>query len=290
MRIIRWIGIGLGVLALVAAALFGLAWLKTERDLDTVISIDDPGLAELAAAADPKRARHLFVTRGCGDCHGADGRGQFLFDDGPVIAVSAPNLTPAGLGGRYDADRIAAAVRHGLRADGRPLIFMPAGDWDEMSDEDVAAIAAHVLALPAVEHDPGRIRIGPLGRVLYLLGRFPLLPAMQLDHAPRPRRAPPIGANARYGFYLAQTCTGCHGADFAGLQHGPPGSPRAADLRVGGAMAGWDEADFFRAIREGRRPDGSELDAMMPWRTFAQMTDVELTALWKYFQTLPAAD
>jgi mono/diheme cytochrome c family protein len=288
MKLLRWTAIAVVVLLLVVAAVYGIAWWKSERDMQRRFPIVDPSIAALAAEADLTHGRYLFETRGCGDCHAMDGRGRWL-DSSPVIDLAAPNITPAGLGGRYDADAIAAAVRHGIRPDGRPLLFMPANDWDEMSDADVAAIAAYVLALPPVDHDPGAVRPGPLGRVLYLFGQFPLLPAMDVDHAPRQRRAPVPAATVQYGFYVAQTCTGCHGIDFAGAQRGPRGTPRSSDLRPGARMDGWNEADFVAVMRTGRRPDGSELHPFMPWETLGRMTDVELVALWKYFQTLPPA-
>ena len=288
-QVLRGIGIGVVAVLLLAVAVIAFAWWKSENDRRLTIAIEDPSIAELAATADLTHGRYLFETRGCGDCHAMDGSGRFL-DSSPVISLAAPNITPAGLGDRYDADAIAAAVRHALRHDGTPLLFMPSNDWDEMSDADVAAIAAYVLALPPVDNDPGRTEPGPLGRVLYLFGQFPLLPALDIDHAPRARRAPAPAATARYGFYVAQTCTGCHGIDFAGAQRGPRGTPRSSDLRPGGRMAGWSEEDFFRAMREGRRPDGSELHPFMPWQSLGRMTDVELGALWKYFETLPPAE
>jgi cytochrome c553 len=287
--LVRLLGFGLVGLVVLLAALYGLAWWKTERDLAQVFAIDDPSLEMLAAEADPGYGRHLYETRGCADCHGDDGAGQLLFEAGPVIRVSGPNISPTGLAGRYDVDALGAAIRHGLRHDGRPLVFMPSDDWAELSDRDTAAIAAYVLSLPAVDSQVEPLEIRPLGRVLHLLGQFPLLPARQIDHAPRNRRAPPVSATQQYGFYLAQVCTGCHGHDFAGLKVGPAAAPRAADLRPGAALAGWTADDFVRAMRDGRRPDGSEIDPFMPWPSLGRMTDVELIALWKYFETLPPA-
>ena len=51
-------------------------------------------------------------------------------------------------------------------------------------------------------------------------------------------------------------------------------------------LAGWSRADFAHAVREGRRPDGRQLDAFMPWRAFAELDDVELDALWAYMHGL----
>ena len=35
------------------------------------------------------------------------------------------------------------------------------------------------------------------------------------------------------------------------------------------------------------RPDGSAIDPFMPWQMTARMTDVELGALYRFFQSLP---
>ena len=49
----------------------------------------------------------------------------------------------------------------------------------------------------------------------------------------------------------------------------------------------WTEADFLATMRTAKRPDGTEVHPVMP-RTFGNMTDTELKALWMYFKTLPA--
>ena len=48
----------------------------------------------------------------------------------------------------------------------------------------------------------------------------------------------------------------------------------------------WTEADIFRALREGRRPDGSVIDPeKMPWVRSGQMTDDEIRAVWLYLRS-----
>jgi cytochrome c553 len=96
-----------------------------------------------------------------------------------------------------------------------------------------------------------------------------------------------------YGKYLAVTCTGCHGEGLSGgaIPGTPPDWPPAANLTPDEAtgLGGWTEADFFRALREGKRPDGTDLQGdFMPWKLTAKMTDDEIRALWMYLQTLPA--
>jgi hypothetical protein len=66
--------------------------------------------------------------------------------------------------------------------------------------------------------------------------------------------------------------------------------PYPANLTPDGAtgLGDWTEADFIRALREGKRPDGSSLSPQMPWMAFGQMNDTELKALWLYLQSVPA--
>ena len=49
----------------------------------------------------------------------------------------------------------------------------------------------------------------------------------------------------------------------------------------------WSEADIVRAIRTGERPDGRELAPMMPWRSYAALTDADAAAVAAYLKSLP---
>lgn len=283
---------GSGVLLLVVLAamaiVFGIAWWNSETALGRTYAVADPPLVIPTDPAAVAHGRHLFETRGCDECHGAGGIGRVVMDAGPVAKLVAPNITPGALAARgYDADKVAAAIRHGVRADGTPLVFMPADDWSALSDADTAALVAYMQTLPESANATDPIEIRPLGRVLHLFGKFPLVPAEHIDHSPRERGAIVPQVSADYGRYVAAVCTGCHGKDLAG---GPPivaGTPPVANLTPA-ALTDWSEADFLRLMREGRRPDGRELDPIMPWKTFARMTDTELRAMWLHLRSLPS--
>ena len=273
------------------AALYGAAWAKSESALSKRYEIADAPIRLAGDAAEAERGAHLYGVLGCVECHGEGGVGRVFIDAGPVARIIAPNLTPVALGQRYSNDQLAAAIRHGVGPDGRPLRVMPSADFMKLSDADTAAVIAHLRALPDSDNDPGQTEIRPLGRVLYLLGRFDLVPAADIDHTPRERVAPPEAPTAEYGAYLAQVCTGCHGRDWAGqrVPGTPPELPAAANLTPhANGLQGWTEADFVRAMREGQRPDQRELHPFMPWRTYSKMTDVELQALWQHLSRLPA--
>ncbi len=287
-RLFKWLAGFFGIVVVAALAVYALAWYTSNRAATQTFAVNDPPLALSNDPATLAHGEHLFATRGCTDCHGGKGEGRVVFDAGPVIRIVGPNVTPGGVAKGKTADQLGAAIRHAVRSDGTPLMFMPSGDFHEMGDADTAALVAYLQSLPASGNDPGQSEVRPLGRVLYLFGKFPLYPAENLDHRPRTRSAPALAATAEYGKYLAQGCTGCHGADLAG-QHvpgTPPEFPNAANLTPAG-LAGWTQADFRNVMRTGKRPDGRALNDLMPWRTFSQMKDEEIDALWAHISTLP---
>lgn len=289
-KFLKWVARIAGLLLVVAVAVFAFGWFRSSAGLERSYVVNDPPLAIRRDAATIARGGHLFATRGCADCHAADGAGRMVFDAGPVIKLVAPNITPGGVIKAYSADQIAASIRHGVKPDGHPMVFMPSAEYAGMGDEDTAALVAYLQSLPASANNPGALEIRPLGRVMYAFGHFPLLPAEDIDHSSRSRVAPPVAATAEYGAYVAHGCTGCHGANFAG-QHvpGTPASfPDARNLTPT-ALGNWTAADFRRALREGKRPDGSAIDPFMPWQAYSKMTDVEIDAIWAFLQTLPPA-
>lgn len=288
-KILKWLASGLGVVVLLVLAVGAWAWVKSDRAMARTYASNDPPLIYPTDPASLAKGQHLFATRGCADCHGENGAGNLVFDAGPVIRLVAPNITRGGRLATMSADQVAAAIRNGVHADGRPLVFMPSPEYNDLGDTDTAALVAYVQSLPSSSNDPGQLQVKPVGRILYALGRFPLLPAEHIDHRPRSRTTPASGNTVEFGHYLTRGCTGCHGANLGG-QHvpgTPPSFKDAANLTPGGALSHWKEADFRRALRQGKRPDGSALDAFMPWRAIGKMSDQEIAAIWLYLQSTP---
>jgi len=233
-RLLKWLGWSVVVLAVLVAGVFGAAWAVSERALSRTWAVRDPPLADAMAASSVDHGRHLFATRGCADCHGADGAGKLLVDAPNVIRIVPSNLTRTVRDPAWTDDRLAAAIRHGVRPDGTGLVIMPTGDYDAMDDHDVASIVAYLRTLPTVDTDPGRTQVRPLARVLYMFGKFPLVPAERVDHAPRERVAPPATVSVAYGQYVAQVCTGFRGRSRARTWNAALGEPHAACERVAG--------------------------------------------------------
>lgn len=277
---------GLVVLLLVAVAtMYVIVGMRmgTRYDVPTV------SIAVPADSATVTAGQHLVTAIGkCTLCHGEDLGGKVMGDDFAFGRLVAPNLT-AGMGGvfgRLDDAAIGRAIREGVRRDSTPLIFMPSNLYHTMSDADVGAIIAYLRSRPHVDKILPGSRIGPVARAVSLFTEFPLIPAREIDRATPVPRDVPVEASGRYGKYLAQIglCTGCHRPNLSGGS-GPNG--RSSNLTPAG-IGSWTEADFTRALREGKRPVGAPIDStVMPWPLAGKMTDFELHAVWLYLKSLP---
>jgi mono/diheme cytochrome c family protein len=109
--------------------------------------------------------------------------------------------------------------------------------------------------------------------------------------------------DAKRGEYLSKAggCLGCHtveakdGADkpvpYAGGRalstpfgtfYGPNITPHPE-----AGIGRWSEADFMRAMREGRRPDGANYFPAFPYPSFTLISDADVRDLWAYLRSLP---
>ncbi|MEO6066372.1 MAG: cytochrome c [Gemmatimonadota bacterium] len=295
MRVLRWAGIVLGsLLALILVAL-GVLYLLTERRITRAYEVAGREVAVGEDSATIARGEHVAIIRQCTNCHTAD-LGGAKFIDVPVVArLHTANLT-SGQGGMAEHYATSAdwerAIRQGVAPDGRALLFMPSHEFYAIGDDDLGALIAYLRSRTPVDRAFAAQSVGPIGRWLFLSGALPLVPAELVDHtAPRPVTPVP-SVTVEYGHYLAESCSGCHGATLSG---GPiPGAPpeMAAPLNISTdtltGIGKWTLADFTRAIREGMRPDGVKLGSDMPVAAFAHLSDDEVAAIWMYLRTVPA--
>ena len=113
--------------------------------------------------------------------------------------------------------------------------------------------------------------------------------------------------DAKRGEYLAKAggCIGCHTVEAKegskdkpvalaggralktpfGTFYGPNITPHAE-----AGIGKWSEADFMRAMREGRRPDGAHYYPAFPYTSFTRISDGDLRDLWAYLRALKPAE
>jgi mono/diheme cytochrome c family protein len=261
-----------------------------------------------------ERGRYLVTSVAhCFECHdeanfenghgqpipGKQGSGRIVngevydgqpFPDGLVC----PNITPdkeTGAGSWTNA-QFERAIRHGIGHDGRQLLdYMPYAFFRSMTDEDVASVIVYIRSIPAVRNP---------------LPKRSLPFEIKVDF--HPELEPKLPENAdeqvKHGWYLVRLaqCNDCHtpaNADgsantammFGGgaRMTGPWGDIVTANITVDPSGIGhYDEAMFIKTMRTGRASGGvRDLNPLMPWSYFRNMTDEDLKAIFAYLKTVP---
>lgn len=259
-----------------------------------------------------ERGRYLVEGAAhCGECHGAvepvsvsrQGRpliGGQAFEL-PVGTFRVPNITSdaeTGIGSVSD-EALARMIRHGVKPNGQAALpFMPYAD---LCDDDLTAIISYLRTQQPVKHAVPAHDINPLGRIVQAFVLTPKGPSGKV------RRSFPPEATAEYGSYITHSignCVMCHtqvdmrtgafaGPEFGGgAEHEAIGNPNKKYLSPNltpdkrwGWLEGWSEDAFVARFRGGR----VHADSPMPWEAFQKMTDDDLRAVYRYFQTLPPA-
>ncbi|MBO9732949.1 MAG: cytochrome c [Chitinophaga sp.] len=288
-KVLKWACRVLLGLVLICAITYGVFSFLFHRHLDksyavTVRDIPIPGDSATIAAG-----KHLYEIRGCGECHGADLRGRLIVDDPGLGRIAGTNLTygKGGLSADFDNKAWLRALRHGLNAENKTLLLMPSQEFARMDDRDIAAIIAFCKAQPEVDTPNIPTKMGPVGKVLAVLGKIDLFPAELIDHAQQQPAMVVKAPTADYGRYLSASCTGCHKPGLTGGDNPVPGGPPVANITSTGHVGKWSKDEFITALRTGNTPEGKQLQAKdMPWTMTARYTDEELIALYLYLKTL----
>lgn len=316
-RLLKWVGRVFFVTLILG--LLGIYFSSQER-LNRVYEIPDEVVAIPTDVESIQRGRHIFQFRGCEACHSAGGssyvstdeefgmqahldlpsqdvplmEGNIYLDDPAIGRVVASNLTSGkgGVGGGYTDTGWVKAIRHGVRMDGTPLLFMPSTEFYYLSDEDLGVVIAYIKSAPPMDNVLPPSSVSPLGRLVMMVPGITFIPAELIPHdTPRPV-APQVGVTPEYGEYLTHSCKVCHGLTMSGgkIPGFPASWPPALNLTwgEGSALPTWDEEGFINTMRSGETPTGVQLRGeYMPWTSYRHMNDDELRAVWVYLKSLP---
>ena len=292
-RILKRILVGTGVLVLLLVVAVGALYAVTQRRIDQKLTVAGHLVTAPTDSASVQRGRHIAtsITK-CTECHGADLGGRTFIDVPPVARLQALNLTSGkgGTGAFTDLDW-ERAIRHGVAPGGRKLLYMPSVEFQYLNDADFGALLAYLKSVPPVDREFPPSTVGPVGRFLLVKGDLPLLNADVIRHDVPPPAAVAVAPTVEYGRYIVDVggCRGCHGPTLSGgrIPGTPPDFPPAANITPEG-IGHYTEADFFLALREGKRPSGAMLDTIhMPVRATRGMTDDETRAVYAYLKTVP---
>lgn len=303
----------LGVLILVVLVAIGGIWY-----LNSSFPVDVP-VKNLKIEAIPEvLARGEYLVKNvtiCLDCHsktnltyfaapiipGTEGMGGDLFPGAPG-ALYTSNITPAALGSWSDGE-IARAIVSGLDKDNEPLApIMPYTEYRYMSESDLAAIVAYLRTLEPIPNS------APIPEPNI---NFPVDLIFRTLPGPPEHQALPDSSNTiATGKYYARIagCIFCH-TPMKG------GQPDTEMLMAGGhefplsethsaisanitpdkdtGIGSWTKEAFinrFKAYADSgasRIPVTGELkQTSMPWLSYANMAESDLSAIYDYLQTV----
>jgi len=288
-KVFKIVGIFLGVVVLGALAFYAKVYISTESRINKEYQVSVQQINLQSDSATLAYGERLITTKGCNDCHGKDLGGNVFVDDPALGFLVARNLTKGkgGLPADHSVNDWVLALKHGLRRDGKPLLFMPSHEYTMLSEQDMGAIIAYCSTLKPIDRELPASSIGPVGRVLTDLGKLPLLPAEMIDHSKPLTGHVEAEVSVQYGKYLSTACQGCHRENMKGGEPVAPGFPMVADISSTGNPGKWTTEQFMSTLRTGHTPEGKVLNPKeMPWTMTTAYTDVELQALHVFLKSM----
>jgi mono/diheme cytochrome c family protein len=302
----------LGVLALLVVLVLGAI---TAIGWEVILGPDArPTTDRKFDATEARLARVQYLAEGPAHCFLCHTEHSFATPDYPTIPekkgagwampipelnnISARNITSdkeTGLGNWTD-DEIARAIREGVSRDGSALFpVMPYLNYRELDDEDLASIVVYIRTLKPIRNAVAKRQLP-----------FPL--EYIVNTIPKPIETPqpshPASTPVERGQYLAKIadCHGCHtptdqqGQPLPGLDFG--GGGMFKDPGQGGkevftmnitsdpsGIAHYNESLFMQTIRTGQI-GGRFLNHIMPFESFRNMTDADLSDIFAYLKSL----
>src|ERR1700746_3252830 len=102
-------------LVVIGALLAFLAQTMSERKRQRTIDVDVRPLAYVSDDASIARGKHLFCSCGCAECHGENGAGRVVIDQGGMY-IKSPNITagPGSVVAKYTEADWVRTIRHGV--------------------------------------------------------------------------------------------------------------------------------------------------------------------------------
>ncbi|MCR5865735.1 molybdopterin cofactor-binding domain-containing protein [Aquincola sp. J276] len=236
-----------------------------------------PAIAPVAAGSSAlvytsqtiERGRLLAAAGDCVVCHTAPGGapnagGRAMHT--PFGTVYSTNLTPdAATGiGQWSFSAFQRAMREGISRDGRHLYpAFPYTSFTRMTDDDLTALYAYLMAQPAVAHQPPATKLAFPFNLRPLMAMWNALYLVPGPMQPEPARS----AEWNRGAYLV------NGPGHCGACHTPRnafGAERIGSATLSGAMVdGWEAPaltalstaplpwtadDFYSYLRHGYSP------------------------------------
>ncbi len=293
LRTAQLASLGLGIFAVSAALLGWRSSLPRVAQLDT-----RPFNASMMA-----RGQQVAALGNCAGCHTAEGGernagGRAM--ETPFGTVYTTNLTPdreTGIGG-WSFRAFERAMREGMSRQGHALYpAFPYTAFAQISDEDMIALYAHLMAQPAVASRPPTTQLAFPFSLRPLMGFWNALFHHPTEVTPDPQRSAEWNRGAELVNGLGH-CGGCH------TPRGALGAEKSQTAYLQGALVDgweapaltalnrspvpWTEEALFNYLRRGHSPQHGMAAGPMGEvvRELAVVPDADVRAMAVYLSSL----
>ncbi len=255
-----------------------------------------------------ERGRYLATAADCSGCHTIPERDESYAGgreiETPFGNITSPNITPdreTGIG-NYTDDAFDAAVRKGIRSDGKRLYpAMPYTAYTKMSRDDVLAIRAFLNTVPAVHTEYARSRLTFPLNIRTGMRAWNVLYFKEGEFRTDPQKSPEWNRGA----FLVE------GPGHCGACHTPKsmlGGDKSSQYLHGSYLQGWFAPDITNDQRRGLgRWSADDVVAYLKTGhnrftaatgpmaeevtlSSSQMTNDDLKAIAAYLKSLPGRD
>ncbi|KQZ99834.1 cytochrome C [Mesorhizobium sp. Root157] len=285
-----------------------LSWLLRHAAATLTLSVAFFAVASPAASADADliaRGKYMATASDCVACHTAPGGAAMaggLPLATPIGAIMSTNVTPSkqnGIG-NYTLEQFDAAVRKGVRADGKHLYpAMPYTAYALLTDGDVAALYAYFMnGVEPVETRPPETKLPFPFDIRLSMAAWNLLFLENGPYKPDPAH----DAEWNRGAYLARGaahCGTCHtprnllmaektSSEMAGGDIGFWHAPNiTSDANSG--IGGWSVEELIAYMRDGQIAKSQAAGPMAEAidHSLRFLTEEDLKAMAVYLKTVP---
>lgn len=265
--------------------------------------------------AEIERGEYLSRAGDCVACHTAPGGENFaggLAVESPFGEIFSTNITPdpdTGIG-NYTRDEFAAALRDGVRSDGKKLYpAMPYPSYSLITDDDIDALYAYFMeGVAPVSYQPELTDLSFPFNQRWGIGLWNWLFTSSEPFKPSDERSDELNRGA----YLVQGlghCGSCHtprGLFFQEKAMNDEGRAfltgetlegwYAPNLRGSGnqrhPLQHWSEEDIVAYLETGRNDHSAVVGEMAPVvaHSTSYLKEADLYAIAGYLKSLPAGD
>jgi cytochrome c553 len=277
---LKWTGFV--VAGLIAVVALGIGWVffASSRELAREFTVPpSPKVVIPTDSVSIAEGHRIAQLAGCLHCHGEKLNGGLVDDIPNLVRLVAPNISV--MLPDYTDAQLATVLQHGVKPDGKSVMFMPSEMYRHLGAEDLGRLIAYLRTVPVTaEGAREKTEVRIIGRILLAKGDFKTAAAAIPQLQPAANRFDSNDPLSRGRYLTMNYCSECHGQNLEGFA--PINAPALAVART------YSPEQFARLMKEGVALGERKTKLMSPTSTarFSNFTATETAAVHAYLSSL----